>query len=378
MAAYDSFLERGRSIDDATLALASAHAHPDDVALLLYTSGSTSRPKGVLIQHAGLIENMWHIGERMHIQPGDRLWMAVSLFWGFGCENALYTMYTHGGCLVMQEAFEPAEALRLLATERCTVFYGLPNMVHALRTHPDFPTYDLSRLRTGITMGTPEQITELSETFLPEVTLSYGMTELYGNCSVCDSRTPIERRCAPGGPPLPGVEFKVVEPGTDRRLPAGEMGELRVRGYVTLGYHNDPELTAASFDSEGFFITGDLAVLDAEGWVAFRGRIKELVKTGGINVSPVEVEEVLLQHPMVSEAYVIGLPDPVRGEELAAVVLPKAGADEGLSAALLAYARANLATYKVPRRFAVVQFEQIPRTTTGKVQKNRLADLFAE
>jgi fatty-acyl-CoA synthase len=371
-----AFLAAGEAISADQLAALAAAVEPTDLALLLYTSGSTSLPKGVMIQHAGLIENMWEIGERLHMTPDDSLWLATPLFYGFGCENALYAVATHGSRLVLQEFFEPGEALRLLEAERCTVFYGMPNMVHALKAHADFPTRDITSLRTGITMGTPDQYRALAATFLPEVTQAYGMTELYGNACVADVSSPIDIRATSGGKPLGGVDLRIFDPVTGEELPHGSVGEIRVKGHVTLGYYKDPERTAESFDARGYFRTGDLGVKDAEGNVTFRGRMKEFVKTGGINVSPIEVEEYLLGHPDVSEAYVVGVPDDVRGEALAAVVVGADPENPPSATALTAYCREGLAAYKTPHVFRFITVPEVPRTTTGKVQKNRMVDLF--
>lgn len=371
---FASFRENGLSIDPGRIGELSRQVASDDLVFLLYTSGSTSRPKGVLIQHAGLIDNMWHIGERMHVKPGEKLWLAVSLFWGFGCENAVYTMFTHGGCLVLQEHFDPEEALRLIETERCSIFYGLPNMIDAIMGHPEFEKRDLRCLRTGISMGSREQIKDIARRFLPEVTQSYGMTELYGNCSVCDCKSPVEVRATTGGRPLPGIDMRIVSPGTNIRLAAGEVGELRVKGHVTIGYHKDPELTAASFDDDGYFVTGDLGVIDAEGYFTFRGRLKDTVKTGGINVSPAEVEEILLTHESVLQTFVFGKKASDTDEELFAIVIPKEmhSFNEYL---LKSYLERYIAKYKIPKRIFQKKIEDLPLTTTGKVNKGMLHKL---
>lgn len=376
MTAYQAFERAGQGVSDEALAAAEALVEPGDLALLLYTSGSTALPKGVMIQHLGLIENMWQIGERLHMTPDDRLWLGTPLFYGFGCENALYAAMTHASCLILQEPFEPGEALRLFEAERCTVFYGMPNMIHALKLHADFGTRDISSLRTGITMGTPEQFRALAGTFLPEVTQAYGMTELYGNACVVDVGESIDVRATCGGRPLEGVDLRIVDPATGDELPRDTVGEIRVRGYVTLGYYKDPEKTAESFDERGYFRTGDLGVMDAQGNVTFRGRMKEMVKTGGINVSPIEIEEHLILHPRVSEAYVVGVPDDVRGEALAAVVVPASPAEPPTAEDLMAFCRDGLASYKTPRHVRIVSVQEIPRTTTGKVQKNRMVEFF--
>ena len=185
---------RGNTVPDAEIERAAQAIDPKDVAYLLYTSGSTSTPKGVQLQHYALIENMWQIGERMHVTERDRLWLAVSLFWGLGCENALFNLLTHGGCVVLQEHFEPKEALRLISAERCTLFYGTPNMAQALFDHPDRHNYDLTCLRSGGTIGSPEQIMRVVELGAREICNIYGLTETYGNCCVTDAAEPLAIR----------------------------------------------------------------------------------------------------------------------------------------------------------------------------------------
>ncbi len=365
----------GAGVPDATIDAAQRAVHPDDVAYLLYTSGSTSRPKGVQLQHVALIENMWSIGERMHLSADDRLWLAVSLFWGFACENALFAIMTHGGTVVLQESFDAGEALALIERERCSVFYGTPNMVQALLEHPDYARRDLTRFKRGGTLGSPEQM-QRAMRLAPEICQVYGLTETYGNCSVTDAHDPPERRAQAMGRPLPGVEIRIADAETGAVLPAGEVGEIRVKGYVTCGYYKDAERTAASFDRDGFFLTGDLGLIDDAGHVRFRGRIKEMVKTGGINVAPIEVEEVLMAHPAVRLAFVVGVADPVRDEVLGAIVVPHL--PDGVTAdELTRHCRQALAAYKLPRLFRFVAETDLPLTVTGKIQKNRLAELFS-
>jgi fatty-acyl-CoA synthase len=366
----------GAGVPDAVIDAAQHAVARDDVAYLLYTSGSTARPKGVQLQHDALIENMWWIGERMHLTGADRLWLAVSMFWGFACENALFAVLTHGGTIVLQEHFDAGAALALIERERCSVLYGTPNMVQALTDHPDRARHDLACLRRGGTLGSPDQMWR-AIALVPEICQVYGLTETYGNCSVTDAHDPAERRAHAMGRPLPGVAIRIVDPESGAALPVGAVGEIRVKGYVTCGYYKDPERTAASLDRDGFFMTGDLGLLDDDGDVRFRGRLKEMVKTGGINVAPIEVEEVLMAHEAVRLAFVVGVPDPVRDEVLGAVVvLRRAGG--ATEATLLEHCRRALAGYKLPRRFRFVAETDLPLTVTGKVQKNRLAELFTQ
>ena len=371
---FETLWQLAEGVDDTVIDQAQAAVRGEDVAYLLYTSGTTALPKGVQLQHYALIENMWNIGERLHLRPGDRLWLAVSLFWGLGCENALFAVMTHAGCIVLQEHFDAGEALRLIEAERCTVFYGTPNMVHALEQHPERPVRDISSLRTGATLGSPEQIKRLIDLGVTEICNIYGLTETYGNSNVTDVDDPLEKRLNTVGRALPGVDIVIADPESLAPLPAGSVGEILVKGYVTCGYYKDPALDERSFH-EGYFRTGDLGMLDDERFLHFRGRLKEMIKTGGINVSPAEVEAVLTEVPEVELAYVIGLPDPERDQRVAAVIVPRDGAACSAES-VTAHCAAHLAAYKVPREYRFVGAGALPLTTTGKLQKARLVEFF--
>ena len=372
---YAEMAALGGATADDILALAKAAVGADDVACILYTSGSTAAPKGVPLLHGGLLDNMWEIGERMHLTPADRLWAAVSMFWSFGCVNALFAVMTHGGTVVLQHSFEAGEALRLIEAERCTVFYGTPNVTLLLANHPDRCERDLSSLRTGATIGTPEQIQRLVDLGVPEICNVYGLTEAYGNSAVSDCKAPLAQRLVASGRPLAGVDLRILDIATGAPLQQGEQGQIALRGRLMPGYLDDAKQTAASMTADGFLLTGDLGVLDEQGWVCFRGRLKELIKSGGINVSPAEIEAVLLAHPAVEAAYVTGLADARLDEMVAAVIVPRAGAEPS-AAALGEHCRQSLAAYKVPRRYAFVAARDLPLTSTGKLQRNRLASLF--
>ena len=365
----------GATVDDAELDAAQRAVTPDDVACILYTSGTTSTPKGVQLQHRGLVENMWNIGERQHLTADDRMWMGISLFWGFGCENALLAVMTHGGAVVLQEQFEAGEALALIERERCSVYYGTPNIALALWEHPDRAHRDLRSLRTGAAIGSPQAMRMVMEVGAREICNVYGLTECYGNCAVTDAHDTVDVRLHTVGRPLPGMDVRVVDPETRRELPPGEVGEIVIRGYMTPGYYKDPQKNAEAFDADGFFRSGDFGTFDDDGRLRFRGRLKEMVKTGGINVAPLEVEEVLASHPVVEQVYVIGLPDPRREEVLAAVVVLKEGGDVSAEA-LRVFCRERLAAFKVPHVFRFAKRAELPVTATGKVQKVKLRDLL--
>jgi fatty-acyl-CoA synthase len=368
--------ELGAVVPDSVIDDAQHAVRPNDIAYILYTSGTTSTPKGVQLEHGGLVANMFNIGERQRLGPVDRLWLGISLFWGFGCENALLAVMTHGGCVVLQEAFEPGEALRLIEQERCTVYYGTPNIALALWEHPDRPRRDLRSLRTGAAIGHPPAIRMVMELGARQICNVYGLTECYGNCSLTDAHDPDDARLHTVGRPLPGFEIRIVDSDTGRPLPPGEIGEIRLRGWVTPGYYKDLDKNAAAFDVDGFFLTGDLGWLDRDGRLRFHGRIKDVVKTGGLNVSPLEVEQILLGHPAIEQAHVVGVPDPRKEEALAAFVVLRKGAKASVEE-LAVFCRQALAAFKVPQHVRFVPREALPLTASGKVQKHRLRDALA-
>ncbi len=348
---------------------------PTDTALLLYTSGSTAAPKGILLQHQNWIRNAWNIGERQKVTHEDRLWLAVSLFWSFGSVNAMPNILTHGACVVLQEHFDAGEALALIEQERCSIMYGTPNMVQALIEHPTRAQRNLSTLRSGAMIGTPEQLMGAVALGAKNICNVYGLSETYGNCAVTDAHESLDVRLHSVGQPLPGVALRICHIETGQPLPAGEVGEIRVKGPLFSAYYKDEAKTRESYDSDGFFHTGDLGQLDAQGRLYYKGRLKEMVKSGGINIAPIEVEETLMRHPGVRAAYVIGVPDAQLDEVLVAIIIPQEG-HQPSPALLKAFCKQELAAYKVPARFHLATDADLPLTTTGKVQKMKLKDLL--
>jgi fatty-acyl-CoA synthase len=371
------FLAQGESVDAAALAAAQRLVAASDICYILYTSGSTAAPKGVTLAHGPLIANGFDIGERQHLRATDRLWLAVPLFWSFGSANALPAIMTHGGCIVLQEIFEASEALALIERERCSVYYGMANMARALLEHEDHPQRRLGAMRTGLTIGPPEDIAMTIEAVgAAELCNVYGSTETYGNCAVTDAKDPLPLRLHTQGHALPGMTIRAVDLVTRRPLATGEIGDLAVRGYITPGYFRAPELDAEAFDRDGYFLTGDLGSIEADGRVRFRGRLKEVIKTCGINVAPLEIEQVLLQHPDTVQAHVVGVPDQLKGEVVAAVIELRAGATAD-TVSVLDFCRERLASHKVPGRLVIRSAAEFPRTPTGKIHKPRLRQELA-
>lgn len=349
----------------------------DAPAFVLYTSGSTSTPKAVPLCHRDLVVNGFHIGERMGLDADDRVWLGSPLFWSYGCANALMATLTHGATLVLEDHFTAAGAAAVFARERVTAAYLLPTMIDALVTEAAADVRDVVSLRTGLTIGRPDVIDRaVDDLGIPEICNIYGSTETYGNCCVTDHRTPLERRRVTQGPPLPGVEIRIVD-ADGAELPTGEPGEAQVRGRLTPGYLGDGDETraanAAAFTDEGWFRTGDRLRLDADGAVAFVDRADDMIKTSGINVSPAEVEGFLAGHPGVREVLVVGAPHPSRDEVVVAFVVVEGPAMTG--ADLVRYAKNGIAGYKVP--WLVELVDDLPRTGTGKLTRRGLRDRAA-
>ena len=364
--AYEDFF----APESSPLAPGDAPSAADD-ALILYTSGSTSKPKAVRLAHYGLIENGFNIGERQELGPEDRILASVPLFWAYGAANLLPAAFTHGAAIVLQSRFEPAEALDVIERQQCTAIYTLPGMTSALIAHPRFSAARTASLRTGLTIGSPQDILNAAERLgVSRICNIYGASETYGNCCVTPAAWPLARRAESQGPPLPGVSLRVVDAATGATLPPGEVGLIEVSGYLLPGYGGQSaDLNASVFTADGWFRMGDLGRLNEQGELIFAGRDSEMIKRAGINISPAEVEDVLMQHAAVSQAAVVGASDAARGEIIVAFVVCAAGA-QASEADLVAHCRALASRYKVPDRIEFV--DRLPMTATGKVQRQAL------
>jgi fatty-acyl-CoA synthase len=347
-----------------------------DDAVIIYTSGSSSRPKAVPLAQYGIIENGFNIGERQGYRPGERVLLAPPLFWSFGCANAMSATLTHGGTLVLQPRFEAAEAITLIERHGCTALYTLASITAAIVSHATFSRRRVATLRTGLTIGSPQDLIAAATVLgAREICNVYGQTESYGNCCVAPHDWPLDKRANCQGPPLPGVRLRIVHPETGAILPVGEVGLIEVRGYVMRGYlGSSASQNAAAFADDGFFRTGDSGHLTEAGELVFAGRVSEMIKKGGINISPAEVEDVLMRHPDVAQVGVVGIPDRQQGELLAAFVVARPGTTP-TPAELVAHCRAVASRYKVPDFIEIC--EELPVTNTGKLMRRDLKQMAA-
>jgi len=343
----------------------------DDPINIQFTSGTTGFPKGATLSHHNILNNGYFVGEAIALQPGEKLCIPVPLYHCFGMVMGNLACLTHTATMVYPaESFEPQAVLETVQDERCSALYGVPTMFIAMLNHPEFERFDLSSLRTGIMAGSPCPIEVMRQVVdrmhMRQVTIAYGMTETSPVSFQSAVDDPLERRVATVGRIQPHLEVKVIDP-EGRVVGRGETGELCTRGYsVMLGYWDDPERTAEALDAAGWMHTGDLAVLDDEGFCNIVGRIKDMVIRGGENIYPREVEEFLYRHPAIQDVQVFGVPDDRYGEALAAWIVLRP--DERLSEeAVQAFCQGRIAHYKIPRYVRFV--EAFPTTVTGKVQK---------
>jgi fatty-acyl-CoA synthase len=370
---WDELVGSGRAGDRAELARLQGELSPDDPINIQYTSGTTGFPKGATLSHHNILNNGYFIGRLCGYSQEDRVCIPVPFYHCFGMVLGNLAATTNGATIVIPApGFDPKATLRAVAQERCTSLYGVPTMFIAELNDPDFESFDLSSLRTGIMAGSPCPVEVMKQVVnrmgMTEVTICYGMTETSPVSTQTRADDSLDRRVSTVGRVHPHVEIKIVDPETGLTLPRGEPGEFCTRGYsVMLGYWNEPEKTAEAIDRARWMHTGDIAVMDSDGYVNITGRIKDMVIRGGENIYPREIEEFLYTHPDVLDAQVVGVPDLKFGEELCAWVILREGAPELTAGTLREFATGKLAHYKIPRYVVVV--DQFPMTVTGKVRK---------
>ncbi|MDV6267935.1 AMP-binding protein [Rhodococcus globerulus] len=373
---WDGVLADGlaaQASDPAPLAAAQAALSADDAINIQYTSGTTGFPKGATLSHHNILNNGYFVGELCHYTELDRVCIPVPFYHCFGMVMGNLACTSHGSAMVIPgPAFDPRAALEAVQAEKCTSLYGVPTMFIAELALPEFDTFDLSSLRTGIMAGSPCPVEVMKQVIdrmgMAEVSICYGMTETSPVSLQTRSDDSIEQRTETVGRVGPHLEIKIVDPATGLTVPRGEPGELCTRGYsVMLGYWENPEKTAEAIDAARWMHTGDIGVMDEAGYVAITGRIKDMVIRGGENVYPREIEEFLYTHPDILDAQVIGVPDAKYGEELMVWIRMREGARELDADAVRAYCTGKLAHYKIPRYVHVV--DEFPMTVTGKVRK---------
>jgi fatty-acyl-CoA synthase len=369
-------------------ALDSQASHPDLLAReadtdpravfnIQFTSGTTGLPKGAMLTHRNVLMNAYYIGQRLAYTEDDRVCVPVPFYHCFGCVMGTTVCAVYGSALVVPApSFDPKATLASIAAERCTSIYGVPAMFVSQLEHPDFESFNLKSLRTGIMAGSPCPLPLMERVIQRmgprQITIAYGLTEASPVITQTSVDDPLEVRTATVGKPLPGIEVRLVHPATRNHVNEGETGELEVRGHnVMAGYFNAPAATAHVITPDGWLGTGDLARRRPDGNYKIVGRSKELIIRGGENIYPPEIEEFLLKHPAISEVAVVGLPDPVYGEVVSAWIVPKPGCSLSPEQ-LQSFCQGQIAYFKIPR---YIEFTtHLPRTVTGKIRKHVLRE----
>lgn len=348
-----------------------ADLNPSDVVNMQYTSGTTGFPKGVMLSHENVVTNGFWIGENQNFTHKDRLCLTVPLFHCFGCVLAAIACVTHASTMVVLETFNPVNAMTSVEQEKCTAIYGVPTMFIAILDHKLFDKFDFSFLRTGIMAGStcPIKVMEqvIEKMYMNEVTIVYGLTEASPGITQTRAHDDIKKRVETVGRPMQGIEVKLVSYETGKEAGIGETGEICCRGYnVMKGYYNMPEATAEAIDADGWLHSGDLGVMDEDGYIAITGRIKDMIIRGGENIYPREIEEFLYNMKEIKDVQVVGIPSRKYGEEVSAFVILKDG-QELAPEDVRGFCRGKISRFKIPKYVAMV--DAFPMTASGKIQK---------
>ncbi len=374
---FDGIIKMGEEVPDSELKAAEANLNCHETINMQYTSGTTGFPKGVMLTHYNLVNNGFQIGECMKFTEHDRLCIPVPFFHCFGCVLGVMVCVTHASTMVPVEIFDPLKVLQTIEKEKCTAVHGVPTMFIAELEHPDFAQFDLSSMRTGIMAGSvcPIEVMKraVKDMHVSEITSVYGQTEASPGITQTRTDDAIELRVATVGRALPGAEVKITDIETGATLPPGKQGELCARGYMVMkGYYKMPEETATVIDADGWLHTGDLAIMDENGYCKITGRIKQMIIRGGENIYPREIEEFLYTHPKISDIQVYGVPDRKYGEQVMAAVILKKGVvmteDE-----VRDFCRDKIANYKIPKYVKFV--DGYPMTASGKIQKFKMREM---
>jgi fatty-acyl-CoA synthase len=369
-ATFRQVIGGGQVVTAEALAERQASVKPSDPAMVLYTSGTTGFPKGAVLTHYNLTNEAMTVANRLNLDKKSRSCVLVPFFHVFGCVGYTLAQLYLGGTIHPVLAFDPLKAMQIISSERCQFTGGVPTMLLAMLQHPDFGKYDLSSLEGVVCAGAPVPVAlmeQVKERIGADVVIAFGQTENTGAITLTLRDDPFELKAATVGIPLPYVDVKVIDPITGEVVPIASRGELCARGWlVMVGYYNMPERTAEAVDKDGWLHTGDLATMNAEGYINIVGRIKDIVIRGGENISPREIEEFLFRHPKVADVAVLGVPDAFFGEELLAVVMPRAGV-ELTEEELRDFCNGQISKQKIPRYFKLT--DAFPMTASGKIQK---------
>jgi fatty-acyl-CoA synthase len=377
---YADVLARADASARQRLSSVAADLQFDDPINIQFTSGTTGRPKAATLSHHNIVNNAYFSGRRMRFGAGDKLCIPVPMYHCFGMVLGTLTCVAHGATMVLPSAgYEPGAALRAIHDEKCTAIHGVPTMFIAELDHPSFASFDLTSLRTGIIAGAPCPIELMkrliSEMHLADITIAYGMTETGPVSFQTSTSDTVERKVATVGTVLPHTEVKIVDEH-GRLVRVGTPGELLTRGYCVMpGYWGDVQKTAETIDSAHWLHTGDIGVIDADGYCRIVGRLKDMLIRGGENIFPREIEEYLFQHPKVEQAEVIGVPDPKYGEEVCAWIKLREG-ETASAEEIREFCRDKIAHFKIPRYILFV--DEYPMTITGKVQKYKMREQSIE
>jgi fatty-acyl-CoA synthase len=374
---WDELLEMGRSVSDQALLARLNSLDPDDVINMQYTSGTTGFPKGVMLTHTNLIGNAMSMAECMKLTPDDAMCIPVPFFHCFGCVIGTLCCMVSGTTMAPVVAFTPVAVLKTVEASKCNALLGVPTMFIAEFEEMDKNSYDTSSLRTGVMAGStcPVEVMKrvIKDMGANEMTIVYGQTEASPGITQTRDQDSLELKTSTVGRALPNVEVKIVDPATGDEVPIGVQGELCTRGYhVMKGYYKMPEATAKTVDSDGWLHTGDLAIMDKNGYCKITGRIKDMIIRGGENIYPREIEEFLYSHPKVKDIQVVGVPSEKYGEEVAAFIQLKTG-EKATAEEIITFCKDQISFFKIPKYVYFV--DEYPTTASGKIQKYKLREL---
>lgn len=373
---WNEVIDKGNEITNDELKEQKKTLHHDEVINMQYTSGTTGFPKGVMLTHSNIVNNGNQIADCMKLTNQDRLCIPVPFFHCFGCVLGILAAVSKGTTMVILEQFDAEKVMKAVSDEKCTGLHGVPTMFIAELNHPNFSKYDFSHLRTGIMAGSTCPIEVMNDVMgkmgAKEITIAYGQTESSPVITQTKTDDPVERKSSTVGKVHPNVEVKIVAPGTEEEQVPGIPGELCTRGYhVMKGYYNNKEATNAAIDSDGWLHTGDLAVMDEDGYMEITGRMNDMIIRGGENIYPREIEEFLYQYPDILDVQVVGIPDEKYGEVIMAWVILK---EQSTSTEkdVKAFCERNISKHKIPKHIAFV--DEFPMTASGKIQKYKLKE----